>query len=344
MLFQTAVERTVLRDGGVRIKRGMDFLGGRIRAGKNLAWAARGVYIQHMRKKRCRRFLLGWMSLVVWVWVGRVFGEAGVSEVKLTGIVNLPGYKRALIGNSQILKEGERQGAIEVVEIDTVKGIARLRLPAGKTNTIVTLRLDVESGTPGTNQFQGGTSIQLHNASLEEVLRLYGDFCERTLLLPSLTAEPITLQATVGNNAEAALVLQKALLAQGITTIPDGKKFMMVLPVERAAMAHPRSDQLKSSAQGPTVPAGEFGSPDVDWVQAARFYEALSGEDRQMEGSEPGKPMVIPGPPDLIHFFIQTPLTREEALYAFKTVLDFHNIKITHIGTNLFKVEHEFPK
>lgn len=312
-----------------------------------------------MRKKRCRLFLLGWINLVVCFWAGRACGETGVPEVKLTGIVNLPGYKRALIESKptgvgfeqksfQILKEGEREETIEVMEIDSVKGTARVGLPAGKTNAIVTLQMDGKPSTPGTNHFQSGTSIQLHDASLEQVLRLYGEFCERTLLRPSLTAEPFTLQATPGNKAEAALVLQKALLAQGITNIPDGKKFMMVLPVERAAMADPRSDQLKSSAPpakesakegAGIVPAGEICIPGADCTQALIFYAQLAYGDRRLDPQAPVLRNV-----ELIHLITQTPVTREEAIYAMETLFEWQNIKVIPSGSNYVKAVQMAPR
>jgi hypothetical protein len=347
------------RRGGVRIKHGMDFWGGQIRAGKSLAWAARGVYIQNMRKQRCRLFLLGWMSLVAWFWAGRLSGETGVPEVKLTGIVNLPDYKRALIEskptdarfkqtNFQILKEGEREGLIEVSEIDPVKGVARVRLQAGKTNAIVTLQLDGESRTPGTTNLQAGTSLQLHEASLEQVLSLYGKFCERTLLRPSLTADPVTLRAAPGNKPEAALVLQKALLAQGMTNIPDGKKFMMVLPVERAAMADPLSERIKPPARRPgesetkdasIVPAGEINFPGIDCNQFLFYYAALAFDGRVVD---PQAPLLRNTEP--IHLISQTPLTREEAIYALNTLFEWQNIKVIPSGSNYVKAVRMAPR
>ena len=88
----------------------------------------------------------------------------------------------------------------------------------------------------------------LDNADIEPVLALYSEFTQRTLLKPLLGGIPwFTLQATAMNRAEAALVLEKALDAREIASIPDGTRFLMVVPKRQAATVKPRSLELKSS-------------------------------------------------------------------------------------------------
>jgi hypothetical protein len=279
--------------------------------------------------------------------------QTGSADLKLTGIINLPGYKCALLEDSKritrlTLLEGQREGSVEVVQIDSENGTAKLNLKVGKTNAVVTLQLNSETNPPTTSRVNAHSAIQLHDANLEHVLQLYGQFSERSLLRPTLTTGPFTLQAPATNQAEAALALAEALAAKGLTNIPDGKKFIIVLPVEKASMAVPRSSQIQSPAgqakfglpsPADIIPTGQINFPDVNFASVFTFYVELAYQNRQRDRSAS-----LPPSFENIHFRTQTSLTRAEVVYALDTLFSWQNIKIVPVGTNLVKAAQITPK
>jgi len=263
-------------------------------------------------------------------------GQTGVSGPRLAGIVNLPDAKRAVLevppgsvnGTSWIvLAEGQREGEVEVLEIHPEDQMVRvnLRSKGGITDLALTNRLDQRLATsPG---------IMLENASLEPVLRLYGEFSERTLLrsqpLPNVT---FTGGGSAPDRMAAAQILQTLLAQRELAAIPDGDKFIMVVRKAQAATVTPRSAALTPSASNPQsemLPAGAIIFPNTDVAQVIQIYAELVG--RKLDQSSP---IPLRG---TIQFRSQTPLTRDEARYALDTVLSWAGVKMVPVDPDFVR-------
>jgi hypothetical protein len=255
---------------------------------------------------------------------------------RLAGIINLPDQRLVLLGFSQsrstppslILRESEREGEIEVIRISAESGAVELRI--GRTNSQLTVRPSGEgSHTPIS---VGG--LVLVKADIDFVLRLYGEFKGRTVLRsPRLPAVSLSLETAVTNQAGAAQVLEKALAAKAITTIPDGDKFVMVVPNSEIATVKPRSAEIRSSTRGRSelMPVGAISFSNADLNQASAIYANLIG--RKLDQTQP-----TPQPTLAIKFRNQTPLTKEECVYALDTLFRWQNVKVVPIGEGLVKV------
>ncbi len=143
-----------------------------------------------------------------------------------------------------------------------------------------------------------------------------------------------------------AAELERKFAADGIVAIPDGDKFMMVVPKVLASVVSPRSSEIKSSRNPPRaaqtnkpasgseelIPAGTINFWGVDAAQAADIYARLVS--REMDRSErfPGGPC-----PSGIFLKTITPLTKEEAIYALETELLWCGVKMVSVGDKMMK-------
>jgi hypothetical protein len=135
---------------------------------------------------------------------------------KLTGIVQVENSTLALfelteptrgLVSEPILREGERDGAFELIKVNRTNGIAVMNGPTGKE----TLRVY-------TNQPPADRTINLHQARLEQVLELYQMLGNQTVIRPpQLTSFRIDLQSEAGlSSAQAAQMLEKAISDSGL--------------------------------------------------------------------------------------------------------------------------------
>lgn len=277
--------------------------------------------------------------------------------LRLAGLINLPTMKRAVLDIAQnssaqasqvMLAEEQREANLEVREIHAENGTVTLNVQG--TESPVTLSLSdlpsrAERSSPG---------LALENSDLNIVLRLYQDFVGRTVLQsPFLPATTFTLKASVANQHEAALVLERAFAEKEIVTIADGSKFILVVPKSQAATATTHSSQIVSSASNspasinPTdspkalalpsnqasdlIPAGLIDFRGVEVRDVLKMYAELIGSnfDRR-QALPPGnnKPVVLCS---------QTPLTKAELIYALDTLLSWQDIKVVPSSGGLVK-------
>ena len=260
---------------------------------------------------------------------------------RLAGIINVAGMKRAILEGPPsrpwsdwdrhfILGEAQREGHLQVIAIHPESGSVELRL--GGTN-LIRLRLSEETNLPV-------AGIALEKADLYPVLRLYSECVDRTLLrspkLPKLT---LSLRAPATNLADVARVFEKAFSENGISTIPDGTRFMIVFPKEMAPKVKPMSNKFASTppkppGSGPAssdmLPAGAINFPQTDLNLVIIIYAELVG--RKLDRSE-----AFRGPYSTITLQTQTPLSKEEAIYAFDTVFAFHGVKMVKVGDDLVR-------
>ena len=226
-----------------------------------------------------------------------------------------------------LLAEGQRDTEIEVVKIDPANRSVKLNIYAKAG--LVPLTLTNLALKPGPGVF-------LDNAKLDPVLCLYGKLCNRTLLRSSLLPQDsLTLNAAATNYAEAAQVLQSALAGKGISSVPDGNRFLMVVPKIEASTVKPRAAQIKSSAAagsgGETLTPGMIDFINVDPAQVLDIYALLVGRKVQRAKSWSSGVAVT------INLVTQTPVSKEEAIYALETVLEWAGLKLVRVGEDSLK-------
>lgn len=254
---------------------------------------------------------------------------------RLTGIVNLSDTKLAVLetppaspsrrGEFFILSEGQREGQIEVVEILPKTGTVKVNRFPDRRISALTLTNHVADGIAG---------LVFESASFDQVLTLYAQFSERTLLRsPNLAKPSFTMATSAENRATASLALQNALNEKGVATIPDGEKFMMIMPRDQAAAVNPRSSQIKPSGkiQSEALPAGAINFAGTDINQVVQIYAELVG--RKLDRNVPMPPMTS----YTIQFRNQTSLNRAEVVYALDTVLGWAGLKLVQVGDNQMK-------
>ncbi len=264
-----------------------------------------------------------------------VFAQDAPSVPTLTGIINVPGYKAAIFeraarfNRSFVLKEQERFEGTEISEINphTLKVSARIE---GASGTTV---LGFKTNYPSVNKSDYG--LVLENASLDPVMRIYSEISKRTILRPAAMPALLISASVPGTDTkEVVEALEKALAEKGIVTIPDGDKFVMVVPKAMAGKAKAGSKEIKSS--GPKGSAVIAQAKEINFMaatsdQAIAIYAEFVG--RKLDRSE-GLP-----PSRIISFQNVTPLTRDEVLYAFDTLLDWSGIKLVPGEGDLLRAE-----
>ncbi len=267
------------------------------------------------------------------VWAFQATAEAPATLPKLTGIVNLPGFRVALLEKVErmkytlVLREDERHDEIELLQILPEIATVKVRI-RGKSDPI---SLNMQSISPP--EKPTGVGLLLENAQLVPILGLYGEMTKRSVLRPpTLASTSISMNGAVTNSAEAARVLEKALAEKGIVTIPDGDKFVMVVPKHMAATAIPRSAQIKTSdtkTSTPTIRAKDIVFFGATLDQIGAIYSEFAGRKFDQSQQTPPSPIIA--------FQNVTPLTREEFFYAMDTLLAWNGIKLVPADGGLMR-------
>jgi RNA polymerase sigma factor (sigma-70 family) len=279
---------------------------------------------------------------------------------RLSGLIDLPGYKVALIevsspftnlvrsrdGTRELvsfqtnfvsLKEGEstlqnnipslRDGIrIEVLEVSSATGTVR----GNERGERVVYTFDSPEPPP----LDGGQTpnVRLQDANFRSVLRIFSELANRTVLPhPRLAYKPVSLTAFAPDRAAFVEGLKSVLNENHVTTLADGDKFEWVVPEDVVHSLPKRSAPPASAtmnAPGDSVPAGmtQFVNTPLDPV--LEIYAQLIGR-KQVGDSWPGRQF------NLIN---QTPLTREELRYAFETLLAWQGLKVELVGDKQFRV------
>ena len=209
------------------------------------------------------------------------------SAPALEGIFNLPDFERCLVNESgsstfsHVLAKGHRVGSVEVITINPAEGRVEFMLWPGMRSLVLGLS---NSPTVG---------ISLQSARLISVLWLYGEIKGRSLLHPFLgDARTLTLRAPAKTKLEAVEAIEAALKEEGLAVVPDGTKFVLVVPQAQAASAVRRSSLIKASAEKAKQPemlsAGMLDFRDADTMQAVQIYAALVGRKLEAADLTPG--------------------------------------------------------
>lgn len=281
-------------------------------------------------------------------------GNHVTDSPRLAGIINFPGRKYAVLekvpfsGRYFVLAESESHDGITLSRIKPKKGSVQLWVVG--PNPVVMLKLDNQLTPPKTANSPGFMrwlaeafndtrhEVALENASTDLVLFLYAQFTGRTLLRsPRLPKASFSLNATANNQAQIVLSLEKALAEKGISTIPDGGKFLLIVPTSEAPTVRPLSSEFKSSAgergRPELFPGGAIiNLPSTELSQVVKLHGDLTGRvlDRTQQ------------PPPLdgnVNFTTQTALSQEECAYALETLLRWQGLKLVPVGSDAFKFD-----
>lgn len=269
-----------------------------------------------------------------------------VSTPRLAGIISLPDRSCAVLRLTAaprsparwfILSAGQRDGDLEVLGIAADKGKADLRWAESDSGTIG-LRNATNLPFPG---------VVLEDVGLDVLLTLFGQFTNRSLLRwPELPTVTFNLRASASNQATAARALAGALVDKGLFIIPDGDKFLMVVPESEAANIKPHApltqpltgggNEVRAAARpDPAVEGKAVLAPGMidfrgaDVRQVASIYSVLTGREPDLgDGPMLGR---------TITFHSQTPLTKGEAVYALETLLGWSGAKLAPMSDDNLK-------
>lgn len=283
-------------------------------------------------------------ALLLLLWLGcaavpQLLATGSSSSLTLEGILGLPGQPRAILSlpashpgpaRDVILGPGQREGDIEVLRIEPLAGKVQARVYPNSQTVILSFKTQT-NGLPASVP-----CLVLDGARLEPVLRFYSLLSGRTLLRwPRLPNVAVNLSCSATNQAELTLRLEQALRDQQIASIPDGKKFLMVVPASEAATVRPRSADFKPGAAvgGSTesLPAGVITFIGADLNQVAPIYASLMG--RRLEDNNSVGRVAAP-----FNLQTQTSLTKDECLYALDTLLGWQRYKIIPVGDDLARL------
>jgi hypothetical protein len=255
---------------------------------------------------------------------------------RLSGIINLPDLKQAVLQKQPaspieketvILAEGETGGRadqIELVKIDYKNETADV-----STNKVLaTLALNFQSQN---NHAETEPTILFERANFDAVLDLYSTLLGRTLLRhPLLRETDFTFSAQAGNRGEAVHAIENALADKGITCIPDGDIFAMLVPKEIAPRI--KAENFKNNIPESESPHNiQYDFQNVPIMQAADVYTGLFGCTLKMD-----EPFPAPGSA-MLKLRTVTKLSKDEAAYALDTLFKWAGVRIVPAGQHLMK-------
>ena len=256
--------------------------------------------------------------------------QTQVAQPRLTGIISLPDYQRALLeitpdGGTQVncllLDRRQRQGAVQVLDIQPAARTVKIRVSSEERT--LTLSHPLTAAPAG---------IVLDAAWLDPVVMIYAELSKRLVLRsPRLPAVRLDLDAPAGDTAQALPLLTAALAKRGIAAIPDGSKFVLLVPAIEAAMTKPRSDQIKPNTKSELIPAGTVNFPGTDLGQVLQIYAELIG--RKLDRRAP----LPPTSSGLVRFSNRIPVTREELVYALDTLFAWQGLKVVEADPGFVK-------
>ena|ERR1051326_7458379 len=195
-------------------------------------------------------------------------------------------------------------------------------------SSVILLRAQPEAPTRA-------SAIALTNADLGTVLRLYSDYTGRTLLLhPKLSRTTFNLSKESATPTEARSLIEEALREKGIATIADGDKFIIVAPqavVSTIKPAAPGQEAVTEKSADALIPPGMANMGGASENQILALYADLLG--KKLDTAEPLPQTQSPA----IHFRTVTPLSKQEMIYAVKTLLTWRGIDVVPVGDNAVK-------
>jgi hypothetical protein len=209
--------------------------------------------------------------------------------------------------------------------------------------------------------------IDFMGADLNQVLSIYAAMSQRTILRPvTLPAPTVSLKSQCALSKEELLYAFETVLAlNGICVVHDGAKFVQVVPMAERAQVETRAPKPEPGAKlfdPKKVPSiGVSGSPrplteterieqEYERLRKA-FYEFMHLPDPQKRPARrllglyadlAGK-TAVPSPKfdgTGIWFHVDTPLSKNELLYAIETTFALHNLVIIPVDDRKIRLGH----
>jgi len=275
------------------------------------------------------RLLLLWASL----GANCAFAEPSNELIRLTGIVDLPELRLAIIESKPaaagvsrgLWGAGERIASFELQAINSENGSVGGILHG--TNVVFRL-------TPTASQPAPPPSLQLEQASVDLVLKLYSRLSNRSVLQSTLLpAGTVTATSGLTNRSEVLALLERRLADHGVVLVPDGEKFVAALTETEAAGYAPKSPPRRTDGSTPAaddIPPGSINFQPVPLLPCVTIYAEFAGKklDRASVTQLPDRRVV---------FFNQNTLTKEECLYAFATLLRMQGVELQPAEDGLLK-------
>jgi hypothetical protein len=290
-----------------------------------------------------------------------------LAAAKLQGIVNLSGHAQAFFEISSpqgppsghILGAGEREGDVEVLQINEEAGTVKIRKAEGTAE----LTFDNEAGTlvsTAPDATVGGQTkppmrFRLQKASLSQIFILYQTITGRSLLRPATFPKyDLTLRSngTVTTDDFIAAV-ERVLGEKEIHFQPDGEKFVIVGRDGDLARITPQLREMaeqigatrgtNSSGRRPSaralsagtgleeglLPAGFIDFRGVDLNQVLVIFQDFANRTLLRDSALASQQFV---------FRSYTPLKSSEAIYAFLAMLALNGIEIAPAGEKFLLV------
>ena len=271
--------------------------------------------------------------------------------------------------NALVLQKGQRDGRIEVLEIDGPAGRVKINVDAREMELAFATdsnpgNLVTPSGNSSTgDQTEGVSFLRLQGLETEDLLRLYQLLVHRTLLRPMVlpsgpgmdlyTKEPVA-------TSDVARTIEQLFVENGIVLQADGEKFTvartgqispeelasrlseardLAATIEQSRLAS-RNVQAAGKSSGVSdpediLPAGVIYFSSVDVNEVLKIYRELT--DRTIIQS-----LVLPA--QTISLRNNNPLTREEAIYSFNVVFALNDISILAASDKFLLVGPIFQK
>lgn len=272
--------------------------------------------------------------------VAQPFPERPQLYVRLTGIIDLPNQKEALL-EVQLqefvsLAEGKEWNGIEVEQIDRLAGTVVVRQGEFKT----TLTLQAKERDPAENLFFDGIKVS-------QLVNVFSDWTGRTVICsPRVRDRTITGSGKATSNAQGAKLIEEFLAKQKISVVRHDAKLVFIVPKEEEArlpdvIAWVTEHALEYRQEGETKPGEIKLKPgeiipvivfeNMPLMQAVDFY----GSVVRRKILDPGR---LPSPMTRISFRGQGGLTREEAIFGLEALLALHNFKVNYVGEKNFEV------
>ena len=194
----------------------------------------------------------------------------------------------------------------------------------------------------GSNHTVMISPIHLKNLSVRGMITQYSTSSDRTpIIAPGLPEATFSLDFTPPIlTSEVARMITNALAEKDILVIPDGRIFALVVPKSWEKTVHPMASQIHNSTISPTnrmVKYNDFDLHSATIAEVLKVYATLARAK-----IDPESPTNFPD--TKISFITYHPTTREETMYALRTLLLWNNVKINFIGPGLISAEPIPPK
>jgi len=268
-------------------------------------------------------------------------------KVDLKGVVDIGGTKIAYLefappigGHSSVsLREGERMGEIELIKADLLQRKVSARI-GGEVRDLTFISEGpsgtlVEPSSPSQTT-TNNVDLCLERMGLDQVLDLYVDLANRTVLRPSHlptceislhTRRPISSVDLM--NAIARVLMEKDILIQ-----PHEQKFLVVARDGDANLLAPEvkaaSDKIASSLThapgsdpGELLPPGMINLQNTDMAQVIQIYADLTGRIVCRPSTMPSTPVKL---------LTSNPLNRSEAIYSLTATLALNGVSVLPAG------------